>query len=116
LTAVFRPRRADYSALQSATSTLTQQERHLLSDAVKEVETLKAKLEYEIQALQSKVEDVEGAVSEFEGQVKWTEGRVTELIRSKGGGGGGEERRREGWVAWGYGLVLRAGRRVEKRE
>ena len=59
---------------------------HLLSDkktsvneAVKDVENLDAKLEYEMQALQSKVEDMEDGVDEFERQIVQLESKADEL-------------------------------------
>ncbi|KAL9104156.1 MAG: hypothetical protein Q9163_000855 [Psora crenata] len=50
-----------------------------LTDAIKDVETLDAKLEYELQALQSKVEDVESGVEEFANQVAQLETRAARL-------------------------------------
>jgi hypothetical protein len=54
-------------------------ERSHIMDALKDVEMLGAKLEYEINALNSKVADVEDGVSQFEQQVELLENRATEL-------------------------------------
>ena len=65
--------------LQDSLEALIAQKRLSLTDGMKEVETLDAKLEYELQALQSKVEDVESGLEEFERQVKQLEARAIEL-------------------------------------
>ncbi|CCC08020.1 unnamed protein product [Sordaria macrospora k-hell] len=55
------------------------EERHRLNEAVKDVEVLVAKLEYEIGALVDKVQDVEDGVGRFEMQVADVERRAEEL-------------------------------------
>ena len=55
------------------------EERHRLNAAVKDVEVLVAKLEYEIGALVDKVQDVEDGVERFEAQVADVERRAEEL-------------------------------------
>jgi len=50
-----------------------------LADANKDVETLAAKLEYELSALESKVEDVENGVADFERLVRQIEVRAEDL-------------------------------------
>ncbi|KAL9632495.1 MAG: hypothetical protein Q9164_005282 [Protoblastenia rupestris] len=50
-----------------------------LIEAMKEAETLDAKLEYELQALQSKVEEVESGLVEFERQIRLLEARAVGL-------------------------------------
>ncbi|KAL2270842.1 hypothetical protein VTJ83DRAFT_213 [Remersonia thermophila] len=57
------------------------EERARLADAVKDVEVLAAKLEYEIGALVSRVAEVEDGVRMFEVQVKDVERRADELKR-----------------------------------
>lgn len=54
-------------------------ERAQITEAIKDVEVLVAKLEYEINALVSKVEDVEDSVTQFEVQVESVEKRAEEL-------------------------------------
>ena len=55
------------------------EERAYAAEAVKDIEILQAKLEYEINALASKVEDVEDGVRQFEMQVEDVESRAEEL-------------------------------------
>ena len=60
------------------------------------METLGAKLEYELRALESKIGDVEDGVAEFERTVGLVEGRVREqLMEERTVGKPGQ-----GWVAW----------------
>lgn len=65
-------------AKQSADDVLSQ-ERNGVTEAVKDVEVLVAKLEYEINALVSRVQDVEDGVAQFEIQVDAVERRAQEL-------------------------------------
>jgi len=58
---------------------LVAEERARLADAVKDVEMLAAKLEYEIGALVSRVREVEDGVAQFEAQVEDVERRAGEL-------------------------------------
>jgi hypothetical protein len=48
-------------------------------EAIKDIEVLGAKLEYEINALVSKVQDVEDGTAQFERMVEELEGRADEL-------------------------------------
>ena len=63
-----------------------------LQDAVRSIEVLGAKLEYEINTLKGKVEDVEDTVFEFERQVLYVEARMQELDN--------ESYKEEGWLGW----------------
>ncbi len=63
---------------QNSEETLAK-ERARATEAVKDVEVLVAKLEYEINALVSKVEDVEDGVLQFEQQVTNVERRAEDL-------------------------------------
>ncbi|KAK1835519.1 hypothetical protein QBC39DRAFT_416054 [Podospora conica] len=60
-------------------SELVAEERARLTEAVKDVEVLVAKLEYEINALVGRVLDVEDGVAHFEAQVEDVERRAEEL-------------------------------------
>ena len=79
----------EYHALHEGSNELLDEERTSINEAVKDLEVLGAKLEYELSALQSKVEDVESAVDEFERQVVQLEMRAEELD---------EERSSSGWL------------------
>lgn len=68
-----------YNALKENSQGLLMDERGHVMEQIKDIEVLGAKLEYEINALVSKVQDVEDGVSQFERQVDDLEGRATEL-------------------------------------
>ncbi|KAL9607943.1 MAG: hypothetical protein Q9167_007194 [Letrouitia subvulpina] len=79
LDAVHRQKLEEHHALQQASDELLVEEKASLSEAVKYLDTLSAKLEYELNVLQSRVEDVENAVLEFERQVTQVEWRAEGL-------------------------------------
>ena len=81
----------EYKNLREATDDLLSEERATLTECVKDMETLGAKLEYELNALQSKVEDMENGIADFERQVEQLEGRAEEL----------NEEKQESWL-WKY--------------
>lgn len=89
---IYYPRLDEYNSLQEESKEIILQERAALQDAIKDIETLGAKLEYEVNALQGKVEDVEGGVTEFERQVLVVEDMVQMLED--------ECRPKEGWLGW----------------
>lgn len=68
-----------YQRIQHNSGELVAEERARLTEAVKDVEVLVAKLEYEIGALVGRVEDVEDGVEQFETQVADLEKRADEL-------------------------------------
>lgn len=82
----------DYNVLHDGSDDLLSEERSNLTEAVKDLENLAAKLEYEISTLESKVEEVENGVADFERQVLQIEARAEELDES------GEAK--ISWAAW----------------
>lgn len=68
-----------YQRLHHNSGELVAEERSRLTEAVKDVEVLVAKLEYEINALVGRVLDVEDGVAHFEEQVEDVEKRADEL-------------------------------------
>ncbi|KAK1777980.1 hypothetical protein QBC45DRAFT_176661 [Copromyces sp. CBS 386.78] len=68
-----------YQRIRHSGEEIVGEERHRLNEAVKDVEVLVAKLEYEIGALVDKVQDVEDGVERFEAQVTDVERRTEEL-------------------------------------
>lgn len=76
---VYHQKLEENNALHEVSEELLAEERSSLTGAIKNLEVLGAKLEYELSALQSKVEDVEDGVAEFERQVEQTEMRAQEL-------------------------------------
>ena len=106
LTKLHDSRALEQTSLARDAKEVVAAERSHLQERAGEVETLGAKLDYELDGLKSKVEDVEDAVGEFEKQVEYTEDRVEELVK------GSEERERrvkmqEGWFGWMAGVLGR---------
>jgi hypothetical protein len=92
----------DYENLQSGSTDLLTNERNALREAIKEIDILSAKLDYELDALAAKVEDVEDGVAEFETQVLDVELRTQDLEPRDGG--------RYTWAQWALTKVRGAGR------
>ena len=76
---IYHQRLDDYNALHDYSDDRMSQERSNLTEAVKELEILGAKLDYELSALESKVEDVESGVADFERKVVQVEAKAEEL-------------------------------------
>ncbi|CAG8980808.1 hypothetical protein HYALB_00003734 [Hymenoscyphus albidus] len=68
-----------YKSVKQNSQDVIGAERSHLTEAVKDIEVLGAKLEYEINALVEKVQDVEDGVSQFERQVFELEAKALEL-------------------------------------
>jgi hypothetical protein len=92
LNGLYYPRLEEYQGLRTNSKEMLDMEREQLSEAIKEIEDLGLKLEYEINTLRSKVEDVEDGVTEFERQVFAVENRVAEMER--------DMRPKESWMHW----------------
>ncbi|KAK2060300.1 hypothetical protein LY76DRAFT_591552 [Colletotrichum caudatum] len=71
-----------YHRVKQSSTELIAEERVHITEAIKEVEVLVARLEYEINGLVSKVDDVEDGVRLFERQVEDVETRAEELKRT----------------------------------
>ncbi|KAF9869611.1 sin3 complex subunit [Colletotrichum karsti] len=71
-----------YHRVKQSSSELIAEERAHITEAIKEVEVLVARLEYEVNGLVSKVDDVEDGVALFERQVEDVEKRAEELKRT----------------------------------
>lgn len=87
---VYQPRLEGLQSLQAGLEALLRDEKETLEEGGKELETLAAKLEYEIDGLRGRVEDVEAGVADFERSVDRVEERVGELEKEglKGTGWG----------------------------
>lgn len=68
-----------YQAVKQNSEDILGDERSHIMEAIKDIEVLGAKLEYEINALVSKVQDVEDGTAQFERMVEDLEGRADEL-------------------------------------
>ena len=92
LEAMYHQKLEEHHALREATTDLVGEERTSLTEALKDVDVLGAKLEYEISALESKVGDVEDAVGEFQRQIMDTELRAQILEKTIASD--------ESWLRW----------------
>ena len=80
-----------HGGVRTASAELVADERSSLSESVRDIEVLVARLEYEMSALVSKVEDVEEGALAYERQVEDVEARAEELR---------EQLETESWVHW----------------
>ncbi|KAF2820684.1 hypothetical protein CC86DRAFT_374340 [Ophiobolus disseminans] len=99
LESIYYPRLDTYHALREDAHAAITNNRSQLTVSLRELGNMGDKLDYEISALRSKVEDVEDALGEFERQVEFVESRADELDRVLG--------TREGW--WHYMLRITTG-------
>ncbi|QSZ37482.1 hypothetical protein DSL72_008580 [Monilinia vaccinii-corymbosi] len=81
----------EYQELRNNTQDFLGEERSHVTEMLKDIEVLGAKLEYELNSLVSKVQDAEDGVSQFERQVDDLETRADELE---------DIFRRESWAHW----------------
>ena len=94
---IYRQKLDDYNVCHDASDDALSKEQSHLTKAVKDLETLGAKLDYELSALESKVEDVENGVRDFERLVLQIEARAEELDEP------GEAK--ISWLGWFLGMV-----------
>ncbi|KAJ5763601.1 hypothetical protein N7533_002282 [Penicillium manginii] len=94
LNTVYFERFGDYQRLRERSSDLLTDEHSQLTDSVKRVELLGAKLDYELHVLESKVEDMEEGLTDFERHIFTVETRVKGLLQ------GEEEQSSISWMAW----------------
>lgn len=82
-----------YQSLQEKSTQLLTDESSRLTEEVKHVELLGAKLDYELNVLESKVEDVEDGLHDFERHVDQLELRMQNLLK-------GEQKKDHSWFSW----------------
>jgi len=88
----YRQKLEEQNILRGATADLVSEERLSLTEALKDIEVLGAKLEYELGALRSKIDDVGDSVTDFERQVSDLETRALNLTH--------KEHNRDTWGCW----------------
>lgn len=101
---LYYPRFEEYHSLREDAHEIISRERLQVQVALRDLETLGAKLEYEIGALRGKVEDVEDGVLELERQVESVEAREQEMQVALGKG------KKEGWLHWFFRISTGIGR------
>ena len=79
LNMIYHQKLEEQDSLREATADLISEERMSLTEALKDIDVLGAKLEYELGALRSKIDDVEDNVAEFERQVLDLETKIQDL-------------------------------------
>ena len=84
-------RSSNYQNIKQHSQEILGDERSHVTEAIKDIEVLGARLEYEINALVSKVHDVEDGVSQFERRVEDLEAHYRELE---------DQFNNEGWAHW----------------
>lgn len=101
---LYYPRLEEYHSLREDAHEIISRERLQVQEALRDLETLGAKLEYELGALRGKVEDVEDGVAELERQVETVEAREQEMQVALGKG------KKEGWLHWFFRISTGIGR------
>ncbi|EGE83257.1 hypothetical protein RJZ56_002954 [Blastomyces dermatitidis] len=101
LNSVYHEKIEDFRGLQTRTADLLAVEGSGLMEGSKKVELLGAKLDYELNALQSRVEEVDAGLSDYERHIVGIENRVRDLVKDD------TQKARESWFSWGSGLLGR---------
>ncbi|EEH38024.2 hypothetical protein PAAG_00945 [Paracoccidioides lutzii Pb01] len=94
LNSTYQEKAEDFGMLRTRTADLVAVEGSGLLEAAKKVELLGAKLDYEINVLQSRIEDVELSVSDFERHIVGLENRVRDLVKDE------KRKARKSWISW----------------
>lgn len=102
LESLYYPRLETYQSLREDAHEIISRERLQLQESIRDLETLGAKLEYELNSLRGKVDDVDDGVHELERQVEFVEDRLRELENVVG--------EKEGWVHWSLRILTGIGR------
>ncbi|KAE8379129.1 hypothetical protein BDV26DRAFT_280534 [Aspergillus bertholletiae] len=102
INAVYMEKLNQYQEIRERSSDLLSEEHSSLTDHMRRVEMLGAKLDYELNVLGSKVEEVETGLGEFERHIEEIETRVKTLVR------GEEENQNCSWLSRGsfQGIVI----------
>ena len=77
---LYYQRLEDYQTLQATSTDLVAQEKSGLTESLRRMEMLGQKIDYELTALHSRMQEVEVGVKDFERSVDAIEGRVKELV------------------------------------
>jgi hypothetical protein len=94
LNSVYQEKLEDYHSLRERSRAIISRESSSLIDQAKKVELLGAKLDYELNVLQSRIEDVEDGLTEYERHIIEIEGRVRDLDKD-------DNKTSRSWLSWG---------------
>ncbi|PGH12917.1 hypothetical protein AJ80_06522 [Polytolypa hystricis UAMH7299] len=101
LNSVYHEKLEEYHSLRAESVDLIAREGNSLLDSSKKVELLGAKLDYELNVLQSTVEEVEEGLLEFERHIVQIERRVGDLVKDE------NKNSESSWFGWAGGLFGR---------
>jgi hypothetical protein len=87
----------DYQGLRATSTELVAEEKAVLTESLRRIEMLGAKLDYELSALQSRVQEVEDGIVEFERNVVDVEERARGIV---GHDSSFSNSRFDGWGGW----------------
>lgn len=87
LNGMLESREEEFRELQAHSETMIRNETERFEEGAKEIETLAAKLDYEIQGLRSRIDDAANNVGDYEKGVRRVEERVLDLEREAARGG-----------------------------
>lgn len=79
LNELYYHRLEEYQTLQATSSDIVSQEKNALTESYRRIEMLGAKMDYELESLQSRLQEVEDGVDDFERNVLVIEAKVREL-------------------------------------
>ena len=85
LNELYYQRLDEYQQLRATSTDIISEEKSALTDGLRKVEGLGQKLDYEVNALQSRIQEVEDGLTEFERYVTDIEARVRELTDEDSG-------------------------------
>jgi len=103
LSTLYYQQMESYQNLKSRAEELLAEEKSTLTEAIKDIEVLGAKLDYELTALAPRIEDIEDSIAEFDSQVLDIETRAYELETY--------DENREGWLHWAVRLTTGFGKK-----
>lgn len=85
LNEMYYSRLEEYQSLSATSSDLVSQEKTALAESFRRIEMLGAKLDYELESVQSRMQEVEDGVDDFERNILAIEAKVKELIGDERG-------------------------------
>lgn len=86
LNELYYQRLDEYQTLRATSTGVISEEKSALTEGLRKVEVLGQKLDYEVNALQSRIQEVEDGLNEFDRNVMAIENRVRELVDEDTGG------------------------------
>ena len=91
---LYHQRLDDFMSLQTTSQDLMNEERSALTEGVRKVDILGAKLDYELNVLESRIEDVENGVADFEKSIEQIESKIDSLVVHR------QEAASASWLSW----------------